>query len=209
MRYNNVVALACFFFIASCSPPPGSHSINSRPPVPSTNAAPYVEISTHEAPARPPEVLANGVGAKLVHAQWESGARPGSSENGNVPEPSSLDWPTTTEFTELTILGAKPPAAATINTFSTVSTNGLPSERNMTTINCVAGAPPPSPVGTGCWIIPPSPDGSAQISVHLDRQDRYLVLWAQWWTWREGQQRPEPANVRQVDASWAIASRAS
>lgn len=207
MRCRVVLAISVALLVASCSRASGRGGDATSAAQPSSDTATYVESSTHRAPDRPPTVLAGGVAAKLVHTQWAVEGTAAPSQSADQPDLNALAWPTTASLTSLEIQTARPPAAATINTFANVDANGIPSEREMLTINCVAGSPPKSLVGPGCWIQPSSHEGAVVVTLRQERPDSYVVLWAQWWFWPQGQDEPAPSSVRPVDASWAIAKR--
>jgi len=197
---------ACGVLASCASPGPGGQTSAPLTPTVSAPSSGYVESRLHRAPADPPTVAAAGVAARLIYADW---ATPDISSRAlaSVPAPSQLHWPAAPQLNSLTIKAEKPPAAATINAFADVDANGIPSEPGMLTLNCDLGAPQLNQAAAStCTVNDSGSDGSIQVTVFIPARYHYLVLWAQWWTWPEGQGDPPPGTVRQVAASWAIAA---
>lgn len=199
--------MAACGILASCASPDAGGEASARPS--SEVAAPsakYVETSTHRAPADPPTVTVEGVPAWLIYSEW---ATPdvSSPELASVTAPTELHWPEAPQLKTLIIAADKPPAAATINAFDGVDAHGIPSEKGMLTLNCELSPQGNQAAGQACLVADRASDGSIQVTVSLPRPFRYLVLWAQWWTWTAAKTTPAPETVHPVSASWAISSR--
>ncbi|WP_219106025.1 hypothetical protein [Austwickia sp. TVS 96-490-7B] len=141
--------------------------------------------------------MAGTIEAVLIHSHWKE------FEFEKKEEPINVKWPRSSSISELRIIGAPSPAAATVNLFKKITDKGIPAEKDGKAVDCSQRKPKFFSGGPECMIMDSSPSGASSIVILGADEYMYLALWAQWWKFIPDSHQAM-GKVDQVDASWVV-----